>query len=310
MKKFKRIIYISDTDQIDTFGLKRAIQIARDSNSKLLVVDVLTQAPTSIERYLKNTTANQLSQILVNERLELMEKVISKYHNPNLKIECRVLLGTPPIEIIKLVINDKLDLLIKTANPETNINTTLFGSLDLQLMRKCPVPVWIIKPDQTKVAKRILVAINPDPDNKESDELNKHILEFSHLIEKVYKSELHVVHAWQLYGESLLLRRNELPCDEISELLKEEEAQHISNVNKLLKDMHISTKNVYIKHGKAADIILQTADKVKADLVILGTVARSGIPGIFIGNTAEVVLESIKTSVLAIKPKGFVSPMS
>jgi nucleotide-binding universal stress UspA family protein len=45
------------------------------------------------------------------------------------------------------------------------------------------------------------------------------------------------------------------------------------------------------------------------DLVVMGTVARSGLSGILIGNTAEKVLGKVRCAVLAIKPAGFVSPI-
>jgi nucleotide-binding universal stress UspA family protein len=45
------------------------------------------------------------------------------------------------------------------------------------------------------------------------------------------------------------------------------------------------------------------------DLVVMGTVGRSGISGMLIGNTAERVLRTLPCSVLAVKPEGFVSPV-
>jgi len=42
----------------------------------------------------------------------------------------------------------------------------------------------------------------------------------------------------------------------------------------------------------------------------MGTVARTGIPGLIIGNTAESILSDIDCSLLAVKPEGFVTPIS
>jgi nucleotide-binding universal stress UspA family protein len=42
----------------------------------------------------------------------------------------------------------------------------------------------------------------------------------------------------------------------------------------------------------------------------MGTVARIGIPGLLIGNTAETILDQLDCSVLAVKPPGFVSPVA
>ena len=52
------------------------------------------------------------------------------------------------------------------------------------------------------------------------------------------------------------------------------------------------------------------SQEVEADLVVIGTVGRTGIPGLIIGNTAENVLQTTSASVLAVKPSGFVSPVT
>jgi len=48
----------------------------------------------------------------------------------------------------------------------------------------------------------------------------------------------------------------------------------------------------------------------QADLVVMGTVSRTGIPGLLIGNTAEVILNNLECSVLAVKPADFATPVS
>jgi nucleotide-binding universal stress UspA family protein len=50
--------------------------------------------------------------------------------------------------------------------------------------------------------------------------------------------------------------------------------------------------------------------KRKIDLLVMGTICRTGIPGFIIGNTAEKVLDTINCSVLTVKPVGFVSPVA
>ncbi len=41
----------------------------------------------------------------------------------------------------------------------------------------------------------------------------------------------------------------------------------------------------------------------------MGTVGRTGIPGLIIGNTADEVLQTTKASIHAVKPEQFVSPV-
>ena len=45
------------------------------------------------------------------------------------------------------------------------------------------------------------------------------------------------------------------------------------------------------------------------DIIVMGTVGRTGLPGLFIGNTAENVIDQVDCSLLAVRPEGFASPV-
>jgi universal stress protein E len=61
--------------------------------------------------------------------------------------------------------------------------------------------------------------------------------------------------------------------------------------------------------GNPEKIIPQFIEEKKIDILAMGTVARTGIPGFIIGNTAENILQKISCSLLALKPNGFVTPV-
>ena len=61
--------------------------------------------------------------------------------------------------------------------------------------------------------------------------------------------------------------------------------------------------------GYPQDIISSYTSDHNIDILIMGTVARTGLSGFIIGNTAENILQQIDCSLLALKPKGFVSPV-
>jgi len=66
---------------------------------------------------------------------------------------------------------------------------------------------------------------------------------------------------------------------------------------------------VELLKGKPETEIPKFTDEINASLVVMGTVGRTGIPGLFMGNTTEEILNQLNCSVLAIKPKGFKSPV-
>ena len=66
---------------------------------------------------------------------------------------------------------------------------------------------------------------------------------------------------------------------------------------------------VHLLEGKAKDRIPVLARKKRVELIVMGTVARTGLPEFLIGNTAENVLSQVDCSVLTVKPEGFVTPI-
>jgi nucleotide-binding universal stress UspA family protein len=61
--------------------------------------------------------------------------------------------------------------------------------------------------------------------------------------------------------------------------------------------------------GDAANVIPQLAYEQHMELIVMGTVGRTGLPGLIIGNTAEEILSQADCSVLTVKPEGFKTPV-
>ena len=66
----------------------------------------------------------------------------------------------------------------------------------------------------------------------------------------------------------------------------------------------------HLLKGSARQEVPAPAKRLQVDCIVMGTVARTGIRGFFMGNTAETILEQIDCSVLAIKPQEFVTPVT
>ena len=80
---------------------------------------------------------------------------------------------------------------------------------------------------------------------------------------------------------------------------------------KTLRQKHGIDDNVtHVEEGLPEDVIPQVAEKLDAELVILGTTGRTGISAIFIGNTAEHTIDQLNCDLLVIKPDGYVSPLA
>ncbi len=323
MKRFKHILCVVDPGKKCEPVLERAVTLAENNQASMTVVGVTARVTAGIGMLEGGPISADLQAVMVRTHLQGLETLIDPYRT-RIEIQTKVLVGTPFLEIIREVLRNGHDLVIKI--PETwDWLDRLFGSDDMHLLRKYPCPVWLIKPQAPKAHRRILAAVDVDdtypPAELESRRaLNLQILEMAISLALSDFAELHIVHAWESIGESTLSRAfMHMPEEEIIAYVEQERRQHETRLDALI---HEVTSNLgqnavdYLKpqkhlvKGWARKEIPALAKQLEADLLVMGTVARTGVPGFIMGNTAETILNQIDDSVLAIKPPGFVTPVT
>jgi len=120
------------------------------------------------------------------------------------------------------------------------------------------------------------------------------------------RAELHVVHAHQEYN-AITLEHLGVDVDAIEERSL---ALRRQGLDRLLASLSVAETRPHLVLGPPKEVILQLASREGIELIVMGTVARTGIPGLLIGNTAERILDGVECDVLAIKPAGFVTPVT
>ena len=159
MKRFKNILYHADGDLTESESLGRAVNLARRNDARLTVMDVVTETDLITDE-LQRLDIN-LNQLLRERRLEELETLVEPYMQGGLHIYTQVVSGKPFIELIRAVQRNGYDLLMKAPHPPEGLTERLFyGSFDLHLLRKCPCPVWIDRPESAHPYRNILAAVD------------------------------------------------------------------------------------------------------------------------------------------------------
>jgi nucleotide-binding universal stress UspA family protein len=313
MTRFKNILLLLHGKHNEKEAVKRAFALAKNNKAKLTIVDVLEELPQRIKNYLKIISVQELEKIVAKERVTEIQTLIKSIEiRKRHKSIVKTLVGKPHIEIIKEVLRNKHDLVMKTPGGKGGTKEALFGSIDINLMRKCPCAVWMIKPTESAKYSQILAAVDPDPNDEVRSKLDNYIMELAVSISKLEKSELHIVHAWSLYGEKALRGpRFKKTKEQLNKLLLDAKKYHKKWLDELLNKfpMNETKHKLHLLKGDPAVLIPEVARKEKIDLIVMGTVCRTGLPGFIMGNTAESILFKVDCSVLSIKPHGFISPI-
>ena len=320
MKRFSNILLVVDDRTDYSAAVKRATTLARNNHAHLTVCANIDAIPSEVRMRVVTITSREFLDVATAKTQEWLNDTVDSVATDGVSIDTKVLVGKPFIEIIRQVLRDDHDLIIKCADADSGLREILFSSTDKHLMRKCPCPVWIIKPTERQNYLRILAAVDQDPEEPVKDALNRHILEMSTSMALAEYSEAHVVHAWEVFGEGLLTSHKwGFSEAEFESMLEEEATGRRRWLENLVKNYGTSadTNNaaapdvhLHVVKGPAQYVVPELARELAVDLVVMGTVARTGIDGFFMGNTAESILGELDCSVLTMKPPGFSSPVT
>ena len=165
--------------------------------------------------------------------------------------------------------------------------------------------------------------VEDDNNDEIINSLNRQILEMASSLALSEFSELHIVHAWTAWVESWLDPppfgfMGSMDNGDVAEWVEQLRVVDETKMKNLIKtltenigqdDMGYLKPEVHFVKGAADEVIPRLAREKKADLIVMGTVVRTGIPGLIIGNTAESILNNIGCSVLVVKPPGFITPV-
>ncbi|AKH20364.1 universal stress protein [Sedimenticola thiotaurini] len=319
MNLFSNILYLSEAGADQASSLERAVTMAENSLAKLTVIDVVPVLSAGIGLPAGGPISEKLQTHMVSDRRQELEALVEPYRE-RLDIQIDVLVGTRFIQAIRAVLRNHYDLLIKPVeNPD--FIQRLFGSDDMQLLRNCPCPLWLVREAEKTNYENILAAVDFDLDNLDTEDqgLNRQILDLSSSLALSDFAALHLAHVWEAPGELSIRLWSDDPETASVAYLNDVRSRHEAALEAFRKQFKerigeetydYLAPSFHLYQGAAATVIPELAEKIDADLVVMGTVARTGIAGLLIGNTAEAILEQLQCSVLAIKPSGFVSPVT
>jgi nucleotide-binding universal stress UspA family protein len=211
-----------------------------------------------------------------------------------------VLWGSPFVEVIHAVHEEGYDLVVVGTHDRSALARMFVGSTSTKLVRKCPCPVWVVKPVARMPFDAVLAPID-------FSEVSHESLRLAGELAARWGVPLHVLHVYAREHDYLL----DLSPEEDFDSRPPRRHELVSQLHGFAKKSGLQIEPVlHVKKGDVTPHILSTADEINAGLIVMGTLGRVGVEGLFIGNTAETVLHASSRSLLAIKPPGYVSPVA
>jgi len=292
---FQNILVVVDAlrDVHPEFGT--ALQLAKASGSQLRIVDVVKDAPWYSKLFQQDTTS--IHERAIADRLARLESLVQDCQSQGLQATCDVLVGNSSEKILAEASRWKADLIVRYAKGQHSLNTCKLGTTAQRLIRQAPCSLWIHRPQHEPI-KTVVAAVDATPEDTDHAALNCRIVQTAGRLASANNAQLRIVYAWTLYGEEML--RNHLPASQFTSLVEQTRKEHVDGFDQLLSEHHVPPSSGIILNGDPSLAVPNYCSQVHADLLVCGTIARTGIPGLLLGNTIERIMQQVDCSILAL----------
>jgi universal stress protein E len=269
-----------------------AVQLARLSGAHLHFLYTLE---VSVDAQKRIQTDRRMAPTILDRAEDRMKSLVEDACQEGVSATGDVVFGRSWLALIREVLRGQYDLVMVGTRRLGTVKSMLMGSLGIQLLRKCPCPVFICKEPIGDDSAPVLLANDQTTAGKTAMELASGLAELHH-------SDLHVLHS--LAGHTGKRGQPEqMSVDEVVST-KEQLAIQLSEAG--------LTSRARVQLARESSFCTAISDHISHHgnrLLVLGTSGSDGISRMIKRDRPERLLAKIPCSLIAVKPSNFVCPI-
>jgi universal stress protein E len=309
MAELKRVLVVVDPTASFHPSIERAAWIARHLPARIELF-ISDYAPQLVDPRFHDVAAGAGRDALLERHRRRLEQLAQPLRSGGLNVEIDARLERPLHDsIVAKAQETAADLVIKDTHYHSALKRSIFSNTDWSLIRNCAATLWLVKPRPPGIRPCFVAAVDPLHERDKPADLDNRILATAKAFSGALGGEVHVFHAFDVaaaiaISTDAMSMPIALPMNELADAMR---AEHTEAVERLCKDHGVPPDHTHVRQGSTRQLLLALTEQLRADAVVMGAISRSGLKGLFIGNTAEDVLDRLHCDLIIVKPKGFES---
>ena len=281
----KLILAATDFSARSDRAIRRAALLARAHDARLMLLHVVDDDRPERLVAEEMATAQELLQ-------KTAQSVLS-----DVQSEAKVVLGDPFEGVAKTARESAADLIVMGAHRKQILRGIFIGTSVERVMRMRIAPVLMVNAEPLSAYERGLVATD-------LSEHSGHALQVARQLRILPPARVVVVRAFDVFARGKLSYAG-VSTEKISSHVKEMAAEARSELAGFIAalDADFKPEALRVKEGRAAGVIVDTADETGADIVVVGTHGRSGIAKFLLGSVTEEVMWRLERDILVVPPR-------
>ncbi len=307
MPEKKRVLVVVDPTATAHPSIERAAWLAGHAPTRIELF-ISDYAPHAADSRSDGAASSAARAAIVERHKKRLEQLAAPLRSGGLEVETDARWDYPLYDsVVRKAEESRADFVIKDTHFHSALKRGIFSNTDWSLIRNCAATLWLVKPRPPGQKPCFVAAVDPLHERDKPAALDKLILETAQSLTGVLNGELHVFHAFDVavafaVTTDAMTMPIALPLNDIADAMR---AEHTAAVERLCKDHGVPADNMHVLQGGTRQQLVALTDHLRADAVVMGAISRSGVKGLFIGNTAEDVLDRLHCDLVIVKPAGF-----
>lgn len=307
--KIRRILVaIRDVDHVPAGQLRKAAAIARAAGARIELFHANSEPliPERLRRSQRMHSFGMSVDAIVASSRRRLERLCESPLLRGIEVESHMARDYPPHEaVVRRVQATKADIVIAASRTHHLASRWFLLNTDWELIRSCPCPILFVKSKGTYRRPKLVAAVDPFHENAKPANLEGRLLDTASMLARLLRGQLHAFHAY-LPLVMRLVGSLEQPPVVLPPGAEESNHRTVARAfNRLGQRAGIPRGRRHLCAGDVPGGLLRTIREIGADIVVMGAVSRSGLKRLFIGSTAERVLDELRCDVLIVKPPAF-----
>ena len=301
----RAILVVVDPTACTHPATERAAWLARHEQARIELL-ISDHAPQLTQP--RGPAADELRDSVIERHRRRLEQLAEPLRAEGLTVGVDVRWDYPLHDsIVRKAQESGADVVIKDTHYHSVLKRSIFSNTDWSLIRNCASTLWLVKPRPPGQRPCFVAAVDPLHERDKPADLDNRILSTAHALATSLNGEVHVFHAFDVTAAIALSADSmsmpiALPMNEVTDAMR---VQHTEAVERLRKQHQVPPERTHVHQGSTRQLLLALTEQLRADAVVMGAVSRSGLKGLFLGNTAEDVLDRLHCDLIIVKPEAF-----
>jgi nucleotide-binding universal stress UspA family protein len=288
MKLLNHILLSSDFSHSSKNLVDTAIEIAKVLQTKIIPMHVLPGDITDekVHTQLENMTRDELAQI----KQEIEDAGVES-GNPIIQF------GSVSDAIVRIATAVKTNLIVIGSGESYSKERFKLGTTAKRIIQKSEKPVFVVKEDTPLNIQNILCPVD-------FSDTSKRALQNAITLSHRYKAELTIMSVFEPPSASWFTSEEEREAQNDAKY-----AEFQSQFDEFLKDFNLVGLNwkKELPKGIPSEEILNTISSNMIDLLVMGTVGRTGLNRMIMGSVTEKVIREVPCSFLTMKSENMIT---